>query len=136
MTSDAGRQTGLGPPPEGPGARASFGARALAYLVDAAASWLIAGLFLHRLDDPRRGLVVSAVFALEYLLLGTTTGQTLGMRLARIRIARVAAPEAAPGFLPVAVRTALLVLFLPAVVVDRDGRGLHDRAAGTVVVRV
>jgi len=30
---------------------------------------------------------------------------------------------------------ALLVLLVPALVMDRDGRGLHDRAAGAVVVR-
>jgi uncharacterized RDD family membrane protein YckC len=33
-----------------------------------------------------------------------------------------------------ALRTLLLVLLVPAVVTDRDGRGLHDKAAGTVVV--
>jgi hypothetical protein len=35
----------------------------------------------------------------------------------------------------VLVRTALLCLVIPAIVVDRDGRGLHDRAAASVVVR-
>jgi len=33
------------------------------------------------------------------------------------------------------VRSALLCLVIPAVVWDRDGRGLHDTAAGTVLVR-
>ena len=37
--------------------------------------------------------------------------------------------------MPVALRTALLLLLVPALITDRDGRGLHDRAAGTVVVR-
>jgi uncharacterized RDD family membrane protein YckC len=36
---------------------------------------------------------------------------------------------------PAALRTALLMLLIPALISDRDGRGLHDRAAGTVVVR-
>jgi len=31
-------------------------------------------------------------------------------------------------------RTVLLAALVPAVVWDRDRRGLHDRAAGTVVV--
>ena len=39
------------------------------------------------------------------------------------------------GPLPALVRTALLCLVLPAVVYDRDQRGLHDRAAATVLVR-
>jgi uncharacterized RDD family membrane protein YckC len=33
------------------------------------------------------------------------------------------------------VRTVLLCLFLPAMFWDKDGRGLHDKAAGTVIVR-
>ena len=32
-------------------------------------------------------------------------------------------------------RTALIALVLPPLVRDADGRGLHDRAAATVVVR-
>ena len=44
-------------------------------------------------------------------------------------------PDRAPGLLRAAARTALLLLVVPAVVQDGDGRGLHDRAAGTVIVR-
>jgi hypothetical protein len=33
------------------------------------------------------------------------------------------------------VRTALLVLLVPALVFDRDGRGMHDRLTDTAVVR-
>lgn len=33
-------------------------------------------------------------------------------------------------------RTVLLFLALPALIWDRDGRGLHDRVAGTVEVRM
>ena len=33
------------------------------------------------------------------------------------------------------VRTVLLCLFIPAVIYDKDQRGLHDRWAGTVLVR-
>jgi uncharacterized RDD family membrane protein YckC len=32
-------------------------------------------------------------------------------------------------------RTALLALLLPALIFDRDGRGLHDRLTDTAVVR-
>jgi uncharacterized RDD family membrane protein YckC len=32
-------------------------------------------------------------------------------------------------------RTFLLVLLIPAVIWDRDGRGLHDRLTDTAVVR-
>ncbi|MDQ1597583.1 MAG: hypothetical protein QOI70_1007, partial [Microbacteriaceae bacterium] len=33
------------------------------------------------------------------------------------------------------VRTLLLSIIIPAVIWDRDKRGMHDRAAGTVLVR-
>jgi uncharacterized RDD family membrane protein YckC len=76
-----------------------------------------------------------AIFLAQYLVLASLTGQTLGMRLAGIRIALVARRQGPPGFVPTALRTALLALLLPAVVTDRDGRGLHDLAAKTVVLR-
>lgn len=137
MPPPAARPQPAGPglPGSGPGSPASVAARLLAYLVDAVASTLVAGLFVRRPDDPQRGLLTLAVFLLEYLVLVSTTGQTLGMRLTRLRVVRLAAPDQVPGLLPVAVRTALLSLLVPAVVIDRYGRGLHDRAAGTVVVR-
>ena len=33
------------------------------------------------------------------------------------------------------IRAVLLCLGIPPLIVDRDGRGLHDRLAGTVIVR-
>jgi hypothetical protein len=33
------------------------------------------------------------------------------------------------------VRTLLLIVVIPAVVWDADQRGLHDKAAGTVLIR-
>jgi uncharacterized RDD family membrane protein YckC len=33
------------------------------------------------------------------------------------------------------VRTALLIVVIPAVIWDADQRGLHDKVAGTVLVR-
>ena len=33
------------------------------------------------------------------------------------------------------VRTVLLALLVPALISDRDRRGIHDRVAGTVLVR-
>jgi len=40
------------------------------------------------------------------------------------------------GFLRALVRTVLLMLVLPPFMMDRDLRGLQDKAAQTVVVRV
>jgi len=40
------------------------------------------------------------------------------------------------AWLWVLVRTVLLLLVIPAVVYDRDQRGLHDKAAGAIAVRL
>ena len=129
------RGTDLGLPATGPGAVASLGARLLAYVVDSVASALIAALFVPDAVDPRRGILTLVVFVVMYLLLGSLAGQTLGMRLVGVRMLRLGSPDGPPGLLAMLVRTALLVLLVPAVVTDRNGRGLHDRAAGVVVVR-
>ena len=132
-----GRRYGL--PPEGEGAVATTGSRVAAVLVDLVVGSFLGALVLGFLGEPtysQRLLVPNAAFVAQLLVLQTLTGQSIGMRLLRIRVARTEDTAAsAPGFLPVAVRTLLLLLVLPAVVVDRDGRGLHDKAAGSIVLR-
>jgi uncharacterized RDD family membrane protein YckC len=131
-----GRRLGL--PPEGAGAVATTGSRLAAFVLDVLAGALIGGLVVALLSDPtpgQRSIAGNGAFALEVLLLTALTGQSLGMRVLGIRVARLAEPDGPPGFLPAAIRTALLMLVLPALVFDRDGRGLHDKAAGTVVLR-
>ncbi|MCW2607507.1 MAG: transporter [Frankiales bacterium] len=136
-TEDEPRGARLGLPADGPGSVSSSGRRALAFAVDALGSGLVA-----RLVDPvdtsgTLDLSVStlplAVLAVLYLVGLPLLGQTPGMRLFGLRVRRV---DGTPlGLLPAALRTALLLLLVPAVISDRDGRGLHDRAGGTVVVR-
>jgi hypothetical protein len=41
-----------------------------------------------------------------------------------------------PRWLPVLVRAALLCLAVPALIWDRDHRGVHDRVSNTMVVRM
>lgn len=129
----------LGLPREGPGTIAGTGSRLLALLVDLVVGGLIGAFVFSLLQDPEEGLratLGTGAFALQLIVLQALTGQSMGMRLARLRVARLAVPNGPPGLLPVAIRTALLCLVLPAVVSDADGRGLHDKAAGTAVLRV
>ena len=60
------------------------------------------------------------------------TGSTLGHRLFGLQVWKVR-EGAFP--LQVVIRTLLLCLVLPAVLTSRDGRGFHDVAAGTRIVR-
>jgi uncharacterized RDD family membrane protein YckC len=76
------------------------------------------------------------IFAVMNLLLVGTVGSTIGHRLLRLQVRVVGAGAGEMvGFARAAVRTVLLCLVIPAVVWDADGRGLHDKAAGTVIVR-
>jgi uncharacterized RDD family membrane protein YckC len=135
---DGWRGRRLGLPPEGPGAVATTGSRVAAFFLDIVAAGLIGALINAFLNDPspgQRAIAGNAVFAVEVVLLTALTGQSLGMRVLGIRVARLADHDAPAGFLPAALRTALLMLLVPALIFDRDGRGLHDKAARTVVVR-
>ena len=129
----------LGLPKTGPGSVASFSARAAAFVVDVVASALIAGLLNAVVDHPspvERQLAAYAVLALEHVLLVALTGQTLGMRLVGLRVVRLKDPAHVPGIVAAGVRTALLLASIGlAAFFTRDGRGLHDLAAGCVVLR-
>jgi uncharacterized RDD family membrane protein YckC len=123
----------LGLPEEGPGSVAPFGRRLAAVLIDWLLSVLIAyGLIAHR-DVHAANSWALAVFGLVALISLVLVGSTPGKRLLRLRVVRLDGGRPGPG--AVALRTVLLVLFVPAVIWDRDSRGLHDKAARTVEVR-
>ena len=75
------------------------------------------------------------VFAVMTAALLVLFGTTVGKRLVGIRITATGERNW-PWPVAMVVRTLLLCLALPAVVYDRDQRGLHDRAAGTVNQRL
>ena len=126
---------GLGMPQSGPGSIARFGRRLAAISLD----WLLCQLiavFLFRAELGRGGagsFAPLAVFAVENLLLLPTLGATVGQRVLGIVIMTV--DRRRITIVQAAFRTLLLCLAVPALIWDRDGRGLHDKAAATVLVR-
>ena len=116
-----------------------FGRRLVGAIIDWTACQLIAAaLFTVPLPfagvaSQRDTTILLALFALENLLLLSTTGYTLGHRIVGLRVLSLDGHRARP--FQVLVRTVLLCLFLPALFWDKDGRGLHDKAAGTLIVR-
>ncbi len=130
---DAERAALLGLPQSGPGSLAEVRARFVALVIDWAASLLAASLFVPW-GDPRHSLVTLAVFGIEAMLGVALAGASFGQRMRKLRVRRVGA-DMPPGLLAALIRTALLVLVVPALLPGRDGRGLHDRLAGTVLVR-
>jgi uncharacterized RDD family membrane protein YckC len=129
----------LGLPREGATSVAPFSARALAFVIDIIASALVAGLVVAQLDDPSdlvRQVVPYGVLFAEHVVLVALTGQTLGMRLLGLKVLRLKDVTRVPGFVPGLTRTVPLLLSVGlAGFFTRDGRGLHDLAAGCVVVR-
>ncbi|WNV77256.1 RDD family protein [Geodermatophilus sp. DSM 44513] len=133
QSASQGRRRGasLGLPAEGPGSLASFSSRVGAFAVDAIAAALVAGLVTApALPGNWSLLSFGLITVVSLVAFGQTPGMRLvGLRLAHPRVGRRLAPWRA------VVRTALLVLLVPALVVDADGRGLHDRFTGTAVIR-
>jgi uncharacterized RDD family membrane protein YckC len=121
----------LGLPEDGPGSVATFGRRMIAFFLDAGASGLVASLW----TAPQPAGAWSFVpLTLLYVGAIRLTGQTMGMALLRVRLVRVGSAEVVS--VPRAVvRFVLLCALIPALISDRDGRGLHDKVAGTAVVR-
>jgi uncharacterized RDD family membrane protein YckC len=130
----------LGLPEFGPGSVAGWSRRLGALLID----WLLCSIvtiafFYHPqaghtatvLSQPR--LWTPAVFGVEDFLLTALTGFTIGKRLLGVRVIRLDGRPVGLWALP---RTALLMLVVPALMMDRDLRGFHDKAAGTAVVRI
>jgi uncharacterized RDD family membrane protein YckC len=132
----------LGLPEEGSGSVAGWGRRVVALFLD----WLIAGLIASAVtgkpiwaggNDFNTAQLVG-FFAMSAILTGLG-GATIGHRLLGLRVIRTqpggTGYAAQVGLLGGAIRALLLCLILPAVVYDRDRRGLHDKAANTIVVR-
>lgn len=130
-----GKRYGL--PEDGPGSVASFGARLGAVLVDSFVAGLVARRVKASLEVDgfltRHGPGL-AVFVLMYALLLPTLSYTIGMRVVRLRVVRLS--DGRPlNVLAALLRGVLVALVLPALFTDRQGRGLHDKSVGSVVVR-
>ena len=118
----------FGLPQDGPRSVAGMGRRVGALLID----WVVCTLIAVAVFHDQYWTIV--VFAVQDYLLTALAGMTLGKRLTGIRVARLDGKPV--GLLWGLVRTVLLLTVIPPLVTDRDLRGLHDRAANTIVIRL
>lgn len=125
-TNWAGKRLGL--PETGPGSLAKMGRRLLALSIDWALALLVSGAFFAGDNTATLG-----VFMLQQWLLVATLGNSFGHLLAGIKVQKLDGSHV--GIVPSLVRIALILLVIPAVIWDADNRGLHDKAAKTVLVR-
>jgi uncharacterized RDD family membrane protein YckC len=123
----------LGLPEEGQNSVGGMTRRLVATFLD----WTLAQLIvLGAMPDStsgERAAPILGVFVLINLTLVTTVGAGLGGRLLGLRVARL--DGANPSLGSVLIRTLLLALVIPALFIDRDYRGIHDRLAKSIVVR-
>ncbi|MFJ6213827.1 RDD family protein [Streptomyces sp. NPDC092296] len=135
MGADFGyRGERLGLPEHGPGSIAPLGRRIGALFVDGWICALISYGLLARGEAGHANLWTTPLFFLMSVLLIGTVGSTFGKRLFGLRVVRLDGGRAT--LVQVLGRSLLLVLVVPALVWDRDSRGLHDKALGTVEVRI
>src|SRR3954464_6133303 len=109
---------------------ANFGRRFGALLID----WALCLLVSVSYADPR---VVAWPPVIVLIVINTVGiglfGQTPGMALAGLRCISIV-DGGAIGPAKAFLRAVLLALLIPAVIMDGDRRGLHDRAAGSWVI--
>ena len=115
--------------------RAGLGRRLAAIVIDWGASMLVARLVFPGLPYPgnESALATLGVFFAEVTLFTWLIGASFGQRLLGIAVIRQQGGRL--GLPATALRTLLICLVIPALVYDSEGRGLQDRAAGSVVVR-
>ncbi|WP_231953505.1 RDD family protein [Actinoplanes derwentensis] len=111
---------------------AGLGPRLGALVLDWVLCLLIASLYASPFEKSWPAVLVLILANTFFLGL---FGQTPGMRLLRVRCdsypdGGVIGP--ARGLF----RALLLSLFIPAIILNSEGRGLHDRLAGSIVVTV
>jgi uncharacterized RDD family membrane protein YckC len=109
--------------------KAGTGRRFLALLID----WLMCLLISGIVGFGSRSISTLVVFFIEVSILTTLQQASAGQRILRLRVVDFTNYGIVPAK-KILIRTLLICLVLPAVF-TRDGRGLHDWVANSVVVR-
>ena len=120
-------------PEAGPGAVAGMARRVGALFID----WLLCTLVVSVAIRPPSadvGFWTLLFFAAQDYVFTALTGLTIGKLVLRIRVTRLDGRMI--GFGWGLVRTLLVLTVVPPLMVDKNLRGLHDRAANTAVVRL
>jgi uncharacterized RDD family membrane protein YckC len=125
----------LGLPEDGPGSVASWGRRFLALAVDWFASMMVARLLFgpEVFGQGPEQFTTMGVLVVEMSLFTVLLGGSFGQLATRLAVVRV--DRRPVNLLQALLRSGLICLVVPPLVFNRDNRGLHDLAVGTVVVR-
>ncbi|WP_293785527.1 RDD family protein [uncultured Aeromicrobium sp.] len=116
---------------------ATIGRRLIALVIDWLIAALVAGLAFgvgYPPSGPRQSFVIQFVFVVVVGLFVGLFGVSPGKRM--VRLAVINRDGAAIGWWRGLLRTALMSLVIPALIQTKDGRGLHDLAVGSKVVKI
>ncbi|MGB3414486.1 MAG: RDD family protein [Microbacteriaceae bacterium] len=115
-------------PREGSQSVAALWKRFLALTID----WSIAVLISFAFFD-YDSIVIVLLFLAQRVIMQTLTGMSIGQLIFGIQLSRI---DGSPlGGISPLVRTVLICLVFPAIILDPDHRGLHDLAAKTIVMQ-
>ena len=123
----------FGLPETGPGSVATLLRRGGQFLLDSLLAGVVALIFTYPAPPQNWSLLTWAILMVVPV---AVIGATPAMALLGMRVVRLDRPESAGvGLLWTLVRTASVFFIVPALIMDRDSRGIHDRASRTVVIR-
>ncbi len=124
----------LGLPEAGPRSVGRLGRRMVGILIDWLIAYGLSWLFFRTKASDTNPWITLGIFAVLQLIFLLFFNGSIGHLVVRLRLVPVTGGALAP-WRPL-VRTLLLCLAIPPLIWDRDQRGLHDRLAGTVLVRI
>jgi hypothetical protein len=126
------RGQSLGLPESGPGSMATLGRRVVALFIDWIAAMIISRALLGTPETSLESFATLGIFAVEVTVLTWLWGSSFGQRIVGLR---VVGRTRRLGLIAALLRTLLICIVLPPLIWDADGRGLHDRAVDSVVIR-
>lgn len=117
-----------------PGHVAGLGRRLGAIVIDWVASALVAAVIFpgFKLGEPSADFPPLIVFFIEVTLFTWFFASSFGQKILGIDVVDISGRRL--SLWRIALRTVLICLVLPAVIYDSQGRGLHDRAVGSVAI--
>ena len=111
--------------------------RILALIFDWVAAILVVQVIPNGPDygTQTNSLLTLIVFAIEVALFTWLMGSSFGQRIVEIRV-RDFSIDKNPTLLQSLFRTLLIVVLIPPLLADSEGRGLHDRLAKTKLSKI
>lgn len=118
----------LGLPESGPRSVARPGRRIAALAIDFAVAALLSAVFFQY-----NGVASTLIFAITQVVFVTLLAGGIGHLMVGLRVVPIRGGWI--GWWRPLVRTVLICVVIPPLIWDSDQRGLHDKLAGTVLVR-